>query len=59
MTGIFVKIAPSGQSKCKRCGRWFQPKSADQEYGPTCARKMRGQTDLSALDHVYRRAVIV
>ncbi len=36
-------IAESGMSKCKRCGRWFQPKSPDQEYGPVCARKMAGQ----------------
>lgn len=41
-----MDITESGQSKCKRCGRWFTPKSPDQEYGEKCMRKMAGQTVL-------------
>ncbi len=41
-----IEIVDSGQSKCKRCGKWFQPKEAGQEYGPTCARKMAGSHTL-------------
>jgi hypothetical protein len=36
-------LVPSGKSKCKRCGRWFQPKNPDQEYGPTCEAKIRNK----------------
>lgn len=41
-------LTPSGQSKCKRCGRYFQPKKEGQEYGEKCLRKMAGQTVLSS-----------
>jgi len=40
------EITESGQSKCKRCGRWFQPRYPDQQYGSTCARKMAGRHTL-------------
>jgi uncharacterized OB-fold protein len=33
-----ILITESGQSKCRRCGRWFLPKTADQEYGEKCMR---------------------
>ncbi len=36
-------LVPSGQSKCKRCGKWFQPTSPDQEYGPICAKMIEKQ----------------
>jgi len=47
MVGMALKIQESGQSKCKRCGRWFQPKEPDQEYGPICSKKMAGFRKLS------------
>lgn len=42
-------ITFSGQSICKRCGRWFQPRYPDQLYGPTCARKL-GAHSVTLLD---------
>jgi len=35
-----------GQSKCKRCGRWFKPKGPGQKYGPKCGKKVQGQTSI-------------
>ncbi|MCX9011761.1 MAG: hypothetical protein OIN66_11645 [Candidatus Methanoperedens sp.] len=40
MSEGYSRYAP-GKERCRRCGRWFTPKT-DEKYGPTCARKMAG-----------------
>lgn len=35
--------------ECRRCHRKFLPKKDDQEYGPTCARKLAGQVQLDSM----------
>jgi hypothetical protein len=42
-------MSSTGKSDCKRCGREFTPKTPDQEYGPTCARMLAGQTQLDSM----------
>lgn len=54
MPGIFASKAVAGKPRCARCKRPFTPKHEGDRYGPRCARKMAGQTYLSALDHVDR-----
>ncbi len=46
MTGIFASIAVAGKPRCARCKRPFTPKSADQKYGPTCAKKLAAYQQL-------------
>ncbi len=31
-----------GRRQCKRCGKMFTPRSKDDQYGSTCAQKVRG-----------------
>ena len=43
-------VTTGGESKCKRCGRWFVPKEDGQEYGPKCSKyfkvEVKGELEL-------------
>ncbi len=37
-----------GKRKCLRCGRPFVPRKEGQHYGPKCALKLAGQTEIDS-----------
>ena len=52
-------ITTGGESKCKRCGRWFVPKKDGQQYGPYCQKRVQAavmQKDRAVQDKIFTDA---